>query len=125
MIYKVYYQDSKLQIPTRENTKSLYIDSDSEKSVRKLLKDKNYGYAIKKLMPIAHHVVATEPLSERSLSAGEMAEAVRPYCSSAVAEPDIAKAIEKAVGLYGKDSMICVCGSLYLAGSAYEYIISR
>jgi dihydrofolate synthase/folylpolyglutamate synthase len=88
-----------------------------------MLKDKDYGYAIRKLMPIAHHAVATEPLSERSLPAGEMAEAVKPYCSSTRAEPDIAKAIEKAVELYDKDSMICICGSLYLAGSAYEYII--
>lgn len=90
-----------------------------------MLKDKDYGYAIRKLMPIAYHVVATEPLSERSLPAGEMVEAVKPYCSSVSAEPDIAKAVEKAKTLYGKDSMICICGSLYLAGSAYEYLVSR
>jgi len=54
MIYKVYYQDSKLQIPTRENTKSLYIDSDSEKSVRKLLKDKNYNIEFIQLLEGTH-----------------------------------------------------------------------
>lgn len=87
-----------------------------------MLKDKDYGYAIRKLMPMAYCAVATEPLSERSLPAGEMAEAVKPYCSSVIAEPDITKAIEKAKELYEKGSLICICGSLYLAGSAYEYV---
>jgi dihydrofolate synthase / folylpolyglutamate synthase len=87
-----------------------------------MLKDKDYGYAIRMLMPMAYHTVATEPVSERALSANAMAEAVKPYCSSVNAEPDIAKAIEKAKELYDKDSMICICGSLYLAGSAYEYL---
>jgi dihydrofolate synthase/folylpolyglutamate synthase len=90
-----------------------------------MLKDKDYGYAIKKLMPMAHFTVTTEPLSERSLAADAMAEAVRPYCSRVCSEPDIIKAIEKAKELYEKDSMICICGSLYLAGSAYEYLNSR
>ncbi len=87
-----------------------------------MLKDKDYGYAIRKLMPLAHHTVATEPESERALTADAMAEAVKPYCANVSAEPDIAKAIEKAKELYDKDSMICICGSLYLAGSAYEYL---
>lgn len=87
-----------------------------------MLKDKDYGYAIRKLIPMAHYVVATEPVSDRSLEASAMAEAVKPYCSSISAEPDIIKAIERAKELYDKDCMICVCGSLYLAGSAYEYI---
>jgi len=90
-----------------------------------MLKDKDYGYAIRKLMPMARHTVATEPVSERALAADAMAEAVKPYCSSISAEPDIIKAIDKAKELYEKDSMICICGSLYLAGTAYEYVTRR
>lgn len=30
MIYKVYYQPTKFQNPKRENTKSLYLDADSQ-----------------------------------------------------------------------------------------------
>lgn len=87
-----------------------------------MLKDKDYNYAIKKLMPLAHKVIATEPVSERALTAAAMADAVKPFCSSVDAEPDIIKAIERARGLYDEGSMICICGSLYLAGSAYEYV---
>ena len=34
MIYKVYYQENMLQVPVRENTKCMYIEADSERSVR-------------------------------------------------------------------------------------------
>ncbi len=87
-----------------------------------MLRDKDYNYAIKRLMPLAHIAVATKPVSDRALEASAMAEAIKPYCSRVSCEPDIIKAIEIAKGLYDKDSMICICGSLYLAGSAYEHV---
>ncbi|HOS70335.1 MAG TPA: folylpolyglutamate synthase/dihydrofolate synthase family protein [Bacillota bacterium] len=90
-----------------------------------MLKDKDYTYAIRKLMPMAYHVIAAEPLNKRALSASAMAEAVKPYCSRVVAEPDIIKAIERAKNLYEKDCVICICGSLYLAGRAYEYLMEK
>ena len=31
MIYKVYYQENVLEVPVRENTKSMYIEADSER----------------------------------------------------------------------------------------------
>lgn len=96
-----------------------YFGSRKKIFVIGMLRDKDYGYAIRKLMPIAYHAVTTEPHNERALTADAMAEAVRPYCRRVVSEPDIIKAIEKAEELYEKDSMICICGSLYLAGQAY------
>ena len=38
MIYKVYYQENVLEVPVRENTKSMYIEADSERTVREILK---------------------------------------------------------------------------------------
>ncbi|HWQ30908.1 MAG TPA: folylpolyglutamate synthase/dihydrofolate synthase family protein, partial [Negativicutes bacterium] len=87
-----------------------------------MLKDKDYNYAIRKLMPLANRVIATEPVSERALPAAEMAKAIKPYCEDVTPESDIIKAIEKAKDICSEDSMICICGSLYLAGSAYEYV---
>ena len=46
MIYKIYYQENMLQVPVRENTKSMYIEADSEKSVREMLKGRNYQYRV-------------------------------------------------------------------------------
>ncbi|GGH74224.1 DNA-dependent RNA polymerase auxiliary subunit epsilon [Pullulanibacillus pueri] len=41
MIYKVFYQESKDQVPVRENTKALYIEASTEREVRQKLKDRN------------------------------------------------------------------------------------
>lgn len=40
MIYKVYYQENLDEVPVRENTKSLYLEANSEREVRQLLKDR-------------------------------------------------------------------------------------
>ncbi|SFA76554.1 DNA-dependent RNA polymerase auxiliary subunit epsilon [Bacillus sp. cl95] len=43
MIFKVYFQESKLQVPVRENTKTVYVEAESEKDVRNKLADRNYN----------------------------------------------------------------------------------
>lgn len=40
MIYKVFYQEKAEQVPVRENTKTLYVEADSEREVRKKLADR-------------------------------------------------------------------------------------
>ncbi|MBS4198799.1 DNA-dependent RNA polymerase auxiliary subunit epsilon family protein [Bacillus sp. FJAT-49732] len=39
MIYKVYYQESKNEVPVREKTKSMYFETNNERTVRQMLKD--------------------------------------------------------------------------------------
>ena len=87
-----------------------------------MLGDKNYNYAVQELAPFAKHIIATEPISPRALKAEKMAEAAKKYNENVEAEEDIAKAVEKAKKLAYKDSVIVICGSLYLAGRAYEYL---
>jgi len=43
MIYKVLYQEQINEVPVREHTKSLFIEANSEKEVREILKDRNYN----------------------------------------------------------------------------------
>ncbi|MGD6818378.1 DNA-dependent RNA polymerase subunit epsilon [Metabacillus sp. 84] len=43
MIYKVYFQESALEVPVREKTQTLYAEADSERDVRLKLKDRNYN----------------------------------------------------------------------------------
>ena len=54
MIYKVYYQENAAQVPIRENTKQLYIEADSERSVREKLKDRNYNIELIQLLEGQH-----------------------------------------------------------------------
>lgn len=39
MIYKVYYQETKIRNPKREDTKSLYMEADSDVIVRQLVEE--------------------------------------------------------------------------------------
>ena len=50
MIYKVYYQENITDIPVRENTKTLYLESSSEREVRHYLKDRNYNIELVQLL---------------------------------------------------------------------------
>ena len=50
MIYKVYYQENKFEIPVRENTKSVYVEASSEREVRAYLKDRNYNIEFVQLL---------------------------------------------------------------------------
>ena len=43
MIYKVYYQESLKEVPVREKTKTVYVEADTVREVRQLLKSKNYN----------------------------------------------------------------------------------
>lgn len=43
MIFKVYYQESNTEVPVRENTKTLYMEGESEKDVRKKLTTKGFN----------------------------------------------------------------------------------
>lgn len=54
MIYKVYYQENKQQVPVRENTRSMYIEADSERSVRAKLKDREYNIEFIQLLEGKH-----------------------------------------------------------------------
>ena len=87
-----------------------------------MLGDKNYAYAVEQLVPLAHRVIASEPISPRALKAADMAEMAKKYISAVEAEADIIRAIEKAKAQVEAEGVIIICGSLYLAGSAYEYL---
>ncbi|WP_342600505.1 DNA-directed RNA polymerase subunit epsilon [Psychrobacillus sp. FSL H8-0483] len=54
MIFKVYYQENALEVPVRENTKSLYVEADSERDVRALLKDRKYNIELIQLLEGSH-----------------------------------------------------------------------
>ncbi|GKV67660.1 UPF0356 protein [Sporosarcina sp. NCCP-2716] len=43
MIFKVYYQESKVQVPVRENTKTMYVEAETQREVRKKLQSRNYN----------------------------------------------------------------------------------
>ncbi|RLQ95915.1 DNA-dependent RNA polymerase subunit epsilon [Falsibacillus albus] len=54
MIFKVFYQDSKMEVPVREKTNTLYVQADSERDVRLKLKDRSINIEFVQKLEDAH-----------------------------------------------------------------------
>ena len=54
MVFKVFYQEDSWEIPVRECTKSLYIEGETEREVRKKLADRNLNIEYIQLLDDAH-----------------------------------------------------------------------
>ncbi|MBB6443679.1 DNA-dependent RNA polymerase subunit epsilon [Bacillus benzoevorans] len=62
MIYKVYYQEFKTQVPVRENTKSIYVDGESVRDIRRKLSERPYN--IEFITPLEGASLEYEQLNE-------------------------------------------------------------
>ena len=87
-----------------------------------MLRDKNHKVSIETLGPMARKLIATEPASDRALSAAELAEEAKEFCREVYTVPSIAQAIETAKDIVEDNSIIVICGSLYLVGEVFEMI---
>lgn len=81
-----------------------------------MLKDKEYEKCIKTIAPVVDTFIATEANNPRKATAEEIAITAKKYISNVYSERDINKAVAYAKTLYDDNSIICICGSLYLLG---------
>jgi len=54
MIFKVYYQEDRLQITVRENTQRLYIEAESEQDERDLLSNRKNNIEFIQMLEGSH-----------------------------------------------------------------------
>ena len=80
--------------------------------VMAMMEDKAYEECIKEIAPVAARFIATEIDMPRCLKAKKTAQ----IAGSTEIIPDLRQAVKAAVA--GCDGVVCVCGSLYLAGEA-------
>jgi len=62
MIFKVFYQESKLQVPVREMTKTIYVEGETIRDVRQKLAQ--YPYNIEFITPIVGDFLEYEKQNE-------------------------------------------------------------
>jgi DNA-dependent RNA polymerase auxiliary subunit epsilon len=62
MIFKVYYQETKTQVPVRENTKTIFVEGESVRDIRRKLADKPYNIEI--VLPLEGAILEYEKLNE-------------------------------------------------------------
>ncbi|MFS0751990.1 DNA-dependent RNA polymerase subunit epsilon [Oceanobacillus sp. 1P07AA] len=52
MIFKVLYQELPEEVPVRERTKSLYVEAETIREVRKKISDSDHNYNIEFVQPL-------------------------------------------------------------------------
>ena len=88
-----------------------------------MLDDKPYEKMLKNLLPAAGRVILTRADNDRSIDPQVLEQCARLYTDVPVTiEPHVGRAVEKAVSKAHTDEVICIAGSLYVAGEAREKI---
>lgn len=82
-----------------------------------MMSDKDYDACIREIAPIANVIVATEIQIPRCLRADAIKEIADSMNVRAIVNNNIADALKTAVSL-ADGGIVCVCGSLFLAGEA-------
>ena len=80
-----------------------------------MMRDKNYKYCAEKLAPLCDRIYTTTVSNPRSLTAKELAAEIKNNGFKAKPVENCGKAYEKAIKKADKNSVVLVCGSLYLA----------
>ena len=88
-----------------------------------VLKNKDVEGIGKSLCPLVETVIVTKVNSPRALYPDELVGRIKKYCySNPLIKKDISSAIAKAKNLAEKEDIICITGSVYLAGEALNYL---
>ena len=85
--------------------------------VTAVMRDKDYTECADMINGIAKKIYATEIPLPRCMPCGDLAEKL----TDATVIPDCIEAVKEALSSASSDDIVCVCGSLYLAGHIRKY----
>jgi len=87
-----------------------------------VLDDKDYRTMLRRLAPLADHLILTRPESERSLSPATMLPVARQYHRSVEIQETPEGALRKALAVAAEEDLVCATGSLYLVGDVKRFV---
>lgn len=82
-----------------------------------ILSDKDYSQVVEMILPYASEFFTLTPLNPRALSAEDLAAELTRRGAVATACAQVDEGIDKAITAAGKDGLVVIFGSLYLAGA--------
>lgn len=85
-----------------------------------VLGDKDVEGIVEALLPVADHVIVTEPPSGRAAPADRLTKALHAAGRTFETAPDVASGIELASGVATAEDAVVVTGSLYMVGAARD-----
>jgi len=83
-----------------------------------ILDDKNYSGMASELVPLADHVVVTQPQYCRAINFHDLEKEIKRHHTSVVSAETVEIALRKAKMMASRDDLILVTGSLYVVGEA-------
>lgn len=103
----------------KKSLKSLYKNS---VVVMAMMEDKQLETCVREIASSSRLFIATELDMPRCAKAKTLAEISRSIKADTIVETDIEKAINTAINACGANELVCICGSLYLAGEAKKIL---
>lgn len=98
--------------------KSLKLLYKNSVVVMAMMEDKQLEACVREMASSSRLFIATELDMPRCAKAEMLAKISRGIKADTIAETDIEKAINTAIDACGNNELVCICGSLYLAGEA-------
>jgi dihydrofolate synthase/folylpolyglutamate synthase len=89
------------------------------------MRDKAVAEMAQILFPLADHVIATHADTPRAATADEIRELAGPTGADILAEPTVAKAVERARAVTPKNGVVVITGSIYIVGEAFGILQAR
>jgi dihydrofolate synthase/folylpolyglutamate synthase len=89
--------------------------------VMAMMEDKNYKECVEEIAQSARVVIATELDMPRCLKAEKLAQTAHGIKADVIVENNVENAIKRALKEVNDEEIICICGSLYLAGEAKKF----
>lgn len=90
-----------------------------------MMKDKSVEKSLAPLMKKSETFYAVTPENPRSMKVEELSVIAKKYCDSVFAVPSPKEAVKLAVSRLKKEDVLCVVGSLYLAGEVRSVLIDE
>ncbi len=87
--------------------------------------DKNIEGMLEKLSKICHLFIASKSTHPRAMDPEKILQISKPYFAKNVSAPTIEDAIDNAISHSGKNDVILITGSIFIAAAAREFILKN
>ncbi len=101
-----------------------YLSDKRKIGIVGMLADKDIENSLSVILPKFEEIITVTPNNPRKMPSKELAETVKKYCPCVMPFDDLKEAFMSALSKAGKDDVIIVFGSLYLASDMRKIILS-
>jgi dihydrofolate synthase/folylpolyglutamate synthase len=87
-----------------------------------MMSDKDVSPMLEAIAPVAGRIICTKPNYWRAMDPEEIGRKAKRYINEVEVAPRVPEAIERAVALSNDDDVVCITGSIFMAGDAMHHL---